>query len=98
MTSLQSLMGRVAETSPVERLIFQARKRGYATRFGRTPGDLAVLRLAIEIEPCADELLTWYTSVRIHELGEFTAQRLVAMGRAEAVVDFLASVHDGSRD
>lgn len=98
MTSLQSLMSQALHADPADRLICPMGKRGYTTLYGHVSGDLAVLKVAVEIEPCVDEILAWYTSVSIHELGEFTAQTLVAMGRTEAVVDFLTSIRDGGRD
>jgi hypothetical protein len=41
--------------------------------------------------------MTWYTRVKIRELGNLTAEALVAMGRTEAVVDFLREIRDGKR-
>lgn len=97
MTSLQSLMSQALHADPDDRLICPAGKCGYTTVFGHVSSDLAVLRIATEIEPCPDEILTWYTSVRIRELGNLTAQALVAMGETGAVVAFLTSIRDGRR-
>jgi hypothetical protein len=98
MTSLDSLMSQALRADPADRLTCPMGKLGYTTLFGYVSRDLAVLRTAAEIEPCADEILAWYTSVRIRELGDIAAQTLVAMGRAVAVVDFLTSIRNGNRD
>ena len=72
-------------------------KCGNREVFGHDPTGLAVLRIAAEIEPCPDKILTWYTSVRICEFGDLTAKELVSSGMAGAVVGFLTSIRDGSR-
>jgi hypothetical protein len=97
MASLQSLVSQALHCDPVDRLIRRIEARGYTTRLSHVSSDLAVLRIAAEIEPCADEILIWYTSVRIRELGDLSAQTLVAMGRTRAVVEFLISIRDGDR-
>ncbi|MCX7512257.1 hypothetical protein [Frateuria sp. STR12] len=57
-----------------------------------------VLRVAAEIEPSPAALMEWYQRTPIHELGDLSAEQLVALGRAEMVIGFLRSIRDGIRE
>lgn len=59
---------------------------------------LAVLELARKIEPGVVTAMHWYRNVPITELGDLSAQQLVARGRAESVVAFLKSILRGDRE
>ena len=61
------------------------------------PAALAVLRVAAQIEAEPEWVMDWYRRTRIAELGQFTAEQLVAMGRAPVVIAFLQSIRDGAR-
>ena len=97
MANLTSSLNEAFKADPADCLICPMGDSGYATLFGVVPAVLAVMRTAAEIEPCPEEVMTWYTRVRIRELGDLTAESLVAMGRTEAVVDFLRAIRDGKR-
>lgn len=58
---------------------------------------IAVLELARKIEPDIVAAIHWYRHVPIEELGHQTALRLVAQGRADAVIAFLRAVREGGR-
>jgi hypothetical protein len=58
---------------------------------------MAVLRIARQIEPNPQALLSWYQHVRITELDALTAEQLVHDGRAGDVVRFLRAVRSGVR-
>jgi len=66
--------------------------------FVPTPAMLAVLRMAVQVEPDPVETGCWYRHTCIAELGGFTAAQLVSQGRVGEVVRFLLSVRDGKRD
>jgi hypothetical protein len=57
-----------------------------------------VLRVAAEVEPCPKAVMQWYRHTPIRELGNLSAERLVALGRAEMVIAFLRSIRDGARN
>jgi len=97
MANLSSFLYEAFKADPADCLIGPMGDHGYATLFGVVPGVLAVMRTAAEIEPRHKEVMTWYTRVKIRELGNLTAEALVAMGRTEAVVDFLREIRDGKR-
>jgi len=69
----------------------------YTTLAKLVPAALAVLHVAAQIEPEPEWVLDWYRRTRIAELGQLTAEQLVAMGRAPVVVAFLQSIRDGAR-
>ncbi len=62
------------------------------------PTALAVLYVAVQIEPSSERVLEWYLYTPIAELGYLTAEQLVSMGRASVVIEFLQSVSRGERD
>jgi hypothetical protein len=96
--SLRALLCAAYLADPRDRLISPIGERDYSTLFGRIPVALAVLRVAAQIEADPAAVMSWYRHTRIAELGHLTAEQLVALGRAEAVVAFLCSVHGGERD
>ena len=98
ISSLRSLAATAYRADPSDRLISPVGERSYSTMFGLIPAALAVLRMAAMIEPDPPAMLAWYTETPIVELGCLTAEQLVMLGRAEAVVVFLQSVRDGARD
>jgi hypothetical protein len=57
-----------------------------------------VLRLAKGVDHDEERVHDWYLTVKIHELGDKTAQELVQMGEADLVVGFLRSIRRGYRD
>lgn len=58
----------------------------------------SVLRAASQIEPDPMAVMEWFSNVAIMELGNLTAQGLVALGSGRAVLKFLDEVRDGCRD
>lgn len=56
-----------------------------------------VVRMARQIEPDPNEAGRWYQRTGIAELDGLTAARLVSLGRADEVVEFLQAVRDGER-
>lgn len=72
-------------------------EHGYSTMVRVIPAALAVLRVAAQIEPEPEWVMDWYRRTRIAELGQLTAEQLVAMGRAPVVIAFLQSIRDGAR-
>jgi hypothetical protein len=98
ISSLRSLAATAYLADPSDRLISPVGERSYSTVFGLIPATLAVLRMAAMIEPDPPTMLAWYREIPIAELGSLTAEQLVMLGRAEAVVAFLQSVRDGARD
>jgi len=98
MTHLNYVFDEACKADSLDLLIGQIGKGAYATLFGVIPDELAVMRSAAEIEHRPTELETWYTTVRIRELGDLTAQSLVTLGRAEAVIHFLRSIRNHERD
>ncbi|WP_238530867.1 hypothetical protein [Rhodanobacter spathiphylli] len=96
--SLRKLLCAAYLADPRDQLISPIGERDYSTLFGRIPVALAVLRMAAQIEPDPAAVMQWYRHTRITELGYLTAEQLVALGRAEAVITFLRSVRDGRRD
>jgi hypothetical protein len=97
VTSLRTLLCAAYMADPRDRLISPIGERDYSTLFGRIPVALAVLRVAAQVEADPAAVLRWYRHIRIAELGHLTAEELVALGRAEAVVEFLCSIRDGLR-
>lgn len=97
-TSLHALLRAACLADPQDRLIAPIGERDYSTLFGRIPVGLAVLRVALEVEPDPGQLFAWYRRTRIAELGRLTAEQLVLLGRAEAVIAFLRSIRDGEGD
>jgi len=98
MTRLNYILDKARKADPLDLLIGPIGKGEYATLFGVIPDELAVMRSAAEIEHRTSELKTWYTTVRIRELGDLTAQSLVTLGRAEAVIHFLRSIRERERE
>jgi hypothetical protein len=96
--SLRSLLSAAYAADPRDCLIAPVGEHGYSTILSLIPAALAVLRVAVEIEPDPAAVMDWYRRVRISELGNLTAEQLVALGRAEAVIVFLRSVRVGERD
>ena len=96
--SLRSLLAAAFLTEPGDRVIAPVGENSYSTLFSLISPALAVLRVAAEIESEPDEVLNWYRTTRIDELGHLTAAELVAMGRSETVIGFLSSIRDGQRD
>jgi hypothetical protein len=82
---------------PHDRPIAPVGRQRCATLFGIIPDSLAVLRTAASIEPDQNQVMGWYTGDRIMELGDMTAEELVAIGRADEVITFLLSIGDGRR-
>ncbi|WP_431636052.1 hypothetical protein ACQVBX_01070 [Dyella sp. KULCS107] len=70
---------------------------GYSTMVRTIPAALAVLRVAARLEPEPEWVMDWYRHTRIAELGHFTAEQLVAMGRAPVVIAFLQAIRAGAR-
>jgi hypothetical protein len=68
-----------------------------STLFGVVPIALVVLRVAAQIERDPARLMTWYRKTPIAALGHLTAERLVALGQKERVIDFLQSILAGER-
>jgi hypothetical protein len=95
--SLRALLCAAYLADPRDRLISPIGEHGYSTLFGCIPAALAVLRVAAQIEAHPATLMRWYRHTRIAELGHLTAEQLVALGRAEALITFLCSVRDGER-
>lgn len=96
--SLYALLRAACMADPKDRLIAPMGEHDYSTLFGRIPVALAVLRVALEVEPDPVRVFAWYRHTRIAELGQLTAEQLVLMGRVEAVIGFLHSIRDGERD
>ncbi|WP_267226186.1 hypothetical protein [Dyella silvae] len=84
-----TLLPQAYATDPHDRIICAVGRDAYSTIFGLIPTALAVLRIAAEIEPVPCLLLDWYQNDPIDELGGYTAEQLVSMGRGEAVIGFL---------
>lgn len=98
MANLYALLDQAFHANPKDVLISPIGEHCYATLLGVVPDVIAVMRTAAEIEGRPDEVMAWFTATPIRELGSLTAERLIEMGRAEAVIDFLRSVRDGVRD
>lgn len=96
--SLRSMLAAAYLADPADQLIAPISEDRYSTLFSLIPVALAVLRVAVEVEPDPAEVMYWYRNTRIGELGHLTAAELVALGRAEAVIDFLRAARDGQRD
>lgn len=71
-------------------------EHGHSTMVRIIPAALAVPRVAAQIEPETEWVMDWYRRTRIAELGQLTAEQLVAMGRAPVVIAFLQSIRDGA--
>lgn len=97
-TSLRSLIHAAYLADPADQLIAPVGDDSYSTTFNLIPASLAVLREAAGIEPDPPAMKDWYREVPIAELGYLTAEQLVALGRAAAVISFLRSVRHGTRD
>ncbi|MGC1550040.1 MAG: hypothetical protein WA777_16075 [Rhodanobacter sp.] len=96
--SLKSLLVAAYSVDRSDRLLSQVGNNAFSTLLSVIPVDLAVLRVAAELEPDAEKLMIWYEKVCIAELGQQTASKLVSCGRAEAVIMFLRSIQSGQRD
>lgn len=96
--ALSALLSAAYRADPRDRLISPIGDCEYGTLFGRIPAAQAVLRVAAQIEPEPAAVMDWYRQERIAEFGHLTAEQLVSLGRAEAVVVFLCSIRDGQRD
>jgi hypothetical protein len=96
--SLRAMLAAAYRADPCDQLIAPVGNDNYSTVFSLIPVALAVLRVAAQIEPDPAEVMQWYRSTRIGELGHLTATELVALGRAEAVIHFLQSIRAGQRD
>lgn len=70
---------------------------GYTTLTRIIPSAQAVLHVAAQIEREPERVMDWYSRTRIAELGFFTAEQLVEMGRAPIVIAFLQSIRHGDR-
>ncbi|HTC28476.1 hypothetical protein [Dyella sp.] len=57
-----------------------------------------ISQLASAIEGDPSRVEEWYSSVRIRELGEMTAQELVIQDNADLVIGFLRSIRRGERE
>jgi len=73
-------------------------ENGYRAFIELMPVMLAVLQMAIRIEPDPIAAALWYRNIAIAELGNLTAAQLVSRGRASEVIAFLRSICDGGRD
>jgi len=89
---LQSLVHAAYHADAADPLISPMGDDSYSTLFGLIPVTLAVLRVAAEIEPDPVEVMEWYRSTPILELGGLSAEQLVALGRVEAVIGFLRAI------
>lgn len=96
--SLRAMLAAAYHVDPADRLIAPVDEDSYSTMFSLIPVALAVLRVAAQIEPNPSRAIHWYRNTRIAELGHLAAVELVALGRAEAVIQFLQSIRDGQRD
>lgn len=95
--SLRSLVLAACAAGPSDPLISPVGEHGYSTLFGLIPVALAVLRIAAETESDPEAIMEWYRWTPIRELGNLSAEQLVALGRAELVIAFLRSIRDGMR-
>jgi hypothetical protein len=89
---LRSLLHAAYHANAADPLISPMGNGSYSTLFGLIPTALAVLRVAAEIEPDPAEVMEWYRSTPIRELGGLSAEQLVALGRVEAVIGFLRAI------
>lgn len=96
--SLRSLIDAAYLVDPADQLIAPIGDSSYSTMFNLIPAALAVLREAANIEPDPLAMKDWYRQAAIAELGYLTAEQLVALGRAAAVISFLRSIRNGTRD
>jgi hypothetical protein len=96
--SLWSLTLAACAADPSNLPISPVGEHSYSTLSGQIPVALAVLRVAAEVEPCPKAVMQWYRHTPIRELGNLSAERLVALGRAEMVIAFLRSIRDGARN
>lgn len=96
--SLRSLVAAAYLADPADRLIAPIGDHAYSTLFQLIPTALAVLRTAATIELSPINVLEWYRSDPVAELGYLTAEQLVSLGRAEIVIAFLRSIGAGLRD
>lgn len=83
---------------PHDCLIGPVGKHAYSTLFALFPLPLALLRVAAEIEKEPAAVIEGYRHERIRELGDLAAEQLVALGRVEAVKEFLYEVRDERRN
>ncbi|GAA0263389.1 hypothetical protein [Rhodanobacter caeni] len=95
---LHLLVDAAYHADPADRLIAPIGDNSYSTLFNLIPTTLALLREAACIEPDPRAMKHWYRHVPIAELGYLTAEQLVALGRAAAVIAFLRAVRSGARD
>lgn len=96
--SLRAMLAAAYHGDPDDQLIAAVNEDNYSTLFSLIPMALAVLRVAAQVEPDPALAMQWYRKTHIAELGHLTASELVAMGRSEAVIDFLQGIRDGQRD
>ncbi|WP_232821141.1 hypothetical protein [Dyella sp. C11] len=88
-SSAAAMLLHVYAADPHDRIICPVANDAYSTIFGIISAEMAVLRIAAEIEPTPWRLLDWYQNDCIAELGGMTAQQLVMLGRTEAIIGFL---------
>jgi hypothetical protein len=69
----------------------------YSNLGGAVMEVFGVLRIAQEIEPNPNVMLSWYQHTKIDELDSLTAEQLVHEGRAADVIRFLRSIQTGAR-
>jgi hypothetical protein len=96
--SLSSLIDAAYLADPADQLIAPVGDCSYSTLFHLISAALAVLRIAAGIEPDPPTMMAWYRQTPIAELGHLTAEQLVALGRTDALIAFLQSIREGSRD
>jgi len=89
---LQSLLQAAYHANAADSLISPMGDDSYSTLFGVIPAALAVLRVAAEVEPDPVEVMEWYRTTPIRELGGLCAEQLVALGRVEMVIGFLRAI------
>lgn len=73
-------------------------EEGFANKSGIVPSGQQVMRMASIIEPDRQLVLDWYRNAPIAEFAFVSAEQLVAMGRASAVIEFLQAIRRGDRD
>jgi hypothetical protein len=95
--SLRSLVMAAYAINPSGQLMSPGGDLGYGAFSNLIPVTFAVLRIAAEVESSPASVMEWYQKTPIAELGQFTAEQLVALGRADLVIAFLTSIRDGAR-
>ena len=94
MANVTVLTNPVSRSSKSSRLTSELAGGRQEPFCGSVAGESVVLRVAAEIEPRLDEVMTWYKQVRIHQLGNLTAEALVSTGRSREVLEFLRSISE----